>query len=132
MSWSDRYIVFKKIYGLGDGELGFLKGLTNFQGVLSILVFLKLYAPALADNVAVMAPLLVAIYIGVSTAVGLLVDRWADMVRRSTRWDTSRNPDIQLIIKKLDKLEKQMSSCSSSRTSLPQLRCHGLRRPGLT
>jgi len=114
-SWADRYTSFKKIYGLGEGEISFVKNALNIQGTLTIMNFLALYFPDLGGMVLQFLPILLLMAFLSFFGIGYVVDKSFDMVRRSTRWDTGRNPDMQEILRKLNNIEAQISLCSTSR-----------------
>ncbi len=105
---TQKFIHFKNIYGLGEGQVGFIKNIINVSGALHVLNFIKLYFPQYADSFLTLAPIAIAGYIVTGLVVGTVLDKKLKMVQQEQRWANSRDPQIVEIIGRLKRIEQKV------------------------
>jgi len=106
MNWSQKYIDFQKIYGLGEGQLGFIKNIANIAGAVNILNFVKLYFPQYADSFLTLTPIAIGSYILTGFAVGKFVDKKLKFVDKGKKWENTRDPAIREILERLRRIDR--------------------------
>ena len=107
MNLADKYVSFQKIYGFGEGQMGFLKNLLNITGVTQILVFIKLYFPFLADMFLFMAPVCVLSYVIIGFMVGRTLDKRLNMVDKTRKWENKRDPAIKELLERVRRIDRR-------------------------
>jgi len=105
-NWTNKYIHFQRIYGLGEGQLGFIKNIANITGVVNILNFVKLYFPEYASNFLSVTPIIVISYIVIGYMMGTILDKKLKMVDKVRGWDNKRDPATREILHRLRRLDR--------------------------
>jgi len=108
MKLTQKYIHFQKIYGLGEGQLGFIKNIANISGALNILNFIKLYFPEYSHSFLVLAPVFILSYIVMGYAIGKTIDTKLKFVDRQKNWDNARDPAIKEILDRLRGIDRRI------------------------
>ena len=103
-----KYIHLKSVYGIGEGEIGFIKHLLNITGTLNILNFIKLYFPSYSDSALKIMPIAIISYVVFGFILGTILDKRFKIVDEQNKWRNIRNPEIMAILKRLDKIEKNV------------------------
>ena len=104
--WTQRYVDFQKVYGLGEGQLGFIKNLMNLTGALNILNFVKLYFPQFSETALQVVPVAIAAYIVVGYIFGRSLDKYLQFVDKNRKWDNMRDPAIKELLDRVRRLDR--------------------------
>lgn len=118
-----RWVWFKQIYGLGQGQLGFVLNFFNVNTVL--LLFIAFGSPELATALAV-------VWIVGSLLLGWLLLKWG-LIHLEQDFSASRNPKLNALEKKIEAnqflLQKIVEKLPVSQTMEWDYIIPNLRRP---
>lgn len=108
MTLSEKYIHVKNIYGLAEGQMGFIREILNIQLALTIMNFVMLYWPNIAKNALVIMPIGIVAYVIFNLILGTILDKKIRIVDTEKNWQNVRNPEIMDIYHIVKRLEEKI------------------------
>ena len=102
--WGAKWVHFKQIYGLGEGQLAFLRNLSNIQWALIVMNFISLSFTEYSELALALLPFILVGYIISAYALGSALDKRIGLVDEEHRWHNKRNPELQEILHKVEKM----------------------------
>lgn len=107
MTWKDcntkaeKFVHIKNVYGLAEGQIGFIKEILNISIALQIMIFIALYAPSLSSLVLWIMPIVIVGYIAFNLWFGTWLDE-KKIAHAQQNWGSVRNPVLKTILQNQD------------------------------
>ena len=97
MTLTEKYIDFRNVYGVAEGQIGFIREMLNVQFALQILIFISLYFGEFSGIALLLAPIGIISYVMFVFVFGRYLDRKLKIVDTDRKWQNKRNPEIREI-----------------------------------
>jgi len=99
---------FRFISGLGEGQIGFIKGWFQISQVGTFMVVVALYAPEYTNIVLAVVPAFLVCYVLGRAFLGYKLDKTFKLQHRAIAINNERNITLQTIARQIDSVENRL------------------------
>lgn len=108
MSKSEKYIHVKNIYGIAEGQMGFIREILNIQMALLAMNFIMLWVPDVAPLAIMIMPIGIVCYVIMNLILGTILDKKVRIIDTQRAWENKRNPEIMDIYHVVNRMEQKL------------------------